>query len=183
MLNRILYRILEGVNRLLDKGHSEYMKARMNCGKDVVIKENVLIYCPERVTLADGVAVGGGVTIMAQGGVDIGEHTMIAPGVTIMSVNHDFAEMKPPSRSTQRKRPVKIGKGVFIAGGAIILPGVKVGDSSVIAAGAVVNRDVPPNSIVAGVPAKLIRERYRPNVRARDKDNLTLFDLGVEEEV
>ena len=60
MSNRILYRILEGINRLLDKGHSEYMKARMDCGKDVVIKENVLIYCPERVTLADGVAVGGG---------------------------------------------------------------------------------------------------------------------------
>jgi acetyltransferase-like isoleucine patch superfamily enzyme len=167
------YKLLYNIQRMLDKGYSEYLKSRMRCGSDVTIRENALIYCPERVNLADGVTVGSRVTIMAQGGVEVGPSTMIGPGVTILSVNHDYTQTSQ-AKATQRKRPVKIGRDVWIAGGAIILPGVKVGDNSVVAAGAVVTRDVPPNSIVAGVPAKLIRERYRSV--SKKNTTMSLFD-------
>jgi acetyltransferase-like isoleucine patch superfamily enzyme len=172
-MKKYFYRILYNIHRMLDKGYSEYLKSRMRCGEGVTLRENALIYCPERVNLADGVTIGSRVTIMAQGGVDIGTATMVGPGVTILSVNHDFSHSKD-AKVTQRKRAVKIGREVWIAGGAIILPGVKVGDYAVVAAGAVVTRDVPPNTIVAGVPAKHVRERFRTG--PKKNATLSLFD-------
>ena len=176
-MKRIFYRLMYNIHRMLDDGYSEYLKSKMRCGEGVTLRENALIYCPERVILADGVTIGSRVTIMAQGGVDIGTDTMIGPGVTILSVNHDFSHSKD-AKVTQRKRAVKIGREAWIAGGAIILPGVKVGDFSVVAAGAVVTRDVPPNSIVAGIPAKHVRERYRTG----PKKNATLSLFGETDE-
>jgi len=172
-MNRFLQKLLYKAHELLDQSHAEHMKSLMACGKDVTIRENALIYCPERITLGDGVTLGSRVTIMGQGGVEIGESTMIGPGVTILSINHDYTQPKDARVST-RKRPVSIGREAWIAGGAIILPGVKIGDFSVVAAGAVVTRDVPPNTIVAGVPAKLIRERFRTT--GKKNPTLPLFD-------
>ena len=81
-------------------------------------------------------------------GIFIGEESYIAFGATVLS--HDY------SRSV--KTDTKIGKKCFIGAKSIILPGVKVGDNSIVAAGAVVTKDVPPNTIVAGNPARIIRE-------------------------
>lgn len=81
-------------------------------------------------------------------GIHIGEYTTVTFGVAILA--HDMA------RSFQAD--TRIGKNCFIGAHSVILPGVTIGDSSIVAAGSVVNRDVPPGSIVAGNPARVIRE-------------------------
>lgn len=178
----IVYRLFDYIFRVADNLKTASLKSRMTCGKGVTIRENALIYCPERVTLSSGVYIGPRVTIMAQGGVEIGERTMVGPCVTILSVNHDFPSALQGSGAVQRKRPVSIGSDCWLAGGSIILPGVKVGDKSVVSAGAVVTADVPPNTIVAGIPARHIRERYRPREKSDSSSSLPLFDEGWEGE-
>jgi len=94
-------------------------------------------------------------TIYDMGGVDIGDLVMIGPNVNIITAGH-------PVEPSQRRayieaKPIVIEKNVWIATAVTILGGVTVGENSVIGAGAVVTKDVPANSFVAGVPAKVIR--------------------------
>jgi acetyltransferase-like isoleucine patch superfamily enzyme len=101
------------------------------------------------------VFVNHGCTAMDFGGIDIGDDVMIGPNVQLISSGH------PLDPATRRREittaPIRIGRGVWIAAGAIVLQGVTVGDDAVVAAGAVVTKDVPPRTLVAGVPAQVIR--------------------------
>ena len=93
------------------------------------------------------------------GPVTIGNHVNLAQGITITALNHNFQDNN--QRIDQQgitKNPITIGNDIWIGTNAVILPGVTIGDHSVVAAGAVVNKDVPPHSLVAGVPAKIIKE-------------------------
>lgn len=89
------------------------------------------------------------------GGIEIGDRTMIGPRVTITTLNHDI---NPETRANAMPKPVKIGENVWIGADCTILPGVTIGDNSIIGAGSVVTKDVPANVVVAGNPAKLIKE-------------------------
>ena len=94
-------------------------------------------------------------TIYDMGGVDIGDLVMIGPNVSIITVGH---AMEPSQRRKFiEAKPIVIQRNVWIATGVTILGGVTVGESSVVGAGAVVTRDVPPGTFVAGVPARVIR--------------------------
>lgn len=94
-------------------------------------------------------------TIYDLGGVDIGDLVMIGPNVNIITTSHP---LEPSQRRARiEAKPIVIERNVWIAAAATILGGVTVGENSVVAAGAVVTRDVPANSFVAGVPAKVIR--------------------------
>jgi len=86
-------------------------------------------------------------TLYDMGGVDIADRVMIGPNVNIITTSHPL----------ELSRPIVIEKNVWIATGATIIGGVTVGENSVVAAGAVVTKDVPPNSVAAGVPARVIR--------------------------
>ena len=87
---------------------------------------------------------------------------MMGTDVTIITRNHRFDRTDIPmmEQGFEEERPVYIGNDVWIGDRALILPGVHIGDGSIIAAGAVVTKDVPPYSIVAGVPARKIRDRF-----------------------
>lgn len=82
---------------------------------------------------------------------------MIGPNTLITTVNHPMSPKKRRRHLGQAK-PVTIGNDVWIGGGCTILPGVVIGNNVVVAAGAVVTKDVPDNCLVGGVPAKFIRE-------------------------
>ena len=97
------------------------------------------------------------VTILDIGPVDIGNDVMIGPGTLITTVNHPLS---PKGRRNHLgiMKPVVIGNDVWIGGNATILPGVTIGNNVVVAAGAVVTKDVPDNCVVGGVPARIIKE-------------------------
>ncbi|HEY6891403.1 MAG TPA: DapH/DapD/GlmU-related protein [Solirubrobacter sp.] len=101
------------------------------------------------------VFVNHGCTAMDFGGIDIGDDVMIGPNVQLISSGHPVDPETRRSRITMA--PIHIGRGVWIAAGATVLQGVTVGEDAVVAAGAVVTKDVPPRTLVAGVPARVIR--------------------------
>lgn len=93
------------------------------------------------------------------GPVSIGSHVNLAQGITITALNHNFEnkEQRIDSQGVSTN-PVILGDDIWIGANAVVLPGVSIGHHSVVAAGAVVTKDVPPHSLVAGVPAKIIKE-------------------------
>ncbi|MHB1287002.1 MAG: sugar O-acetyltransferase [Leptospirales bacterium] len=94
-------------------------------------------------------------TIYDMGGVCIADRVMIGPNVSIITSGHP---LEPSQRRAYiETKPISIEENVWIAAGALIIGGVTVGKNSVVAAGAVVTKDVPPNSFMAGVPARVIR--------------------------
>ena len=99
-----------------------------------------------------GVFVNHSLTCMAAGGITIDDGAMIGPNVRIVTDNHDFE-----NRMVLRCKPVHIGAKAWIGVGAIILPGVTIGENAVVAAGGVVTKDVAPNTVVGGNPAKFIK--------------------------
>lgn len=89
------------------------------------------------------------------GGLDIGDDVMIGPNVSIITTGHPLDPAQ--RRAVTIGKPIVIERNVWIAAGATIIGGVTVGENSVVAAGAVVTRDVPPNTFVGGNPARIIR--------------------------
>lgn len=110
------------------------------CGKNIFIGENVFINC--------------GCHFQDHGGIYIGDGTLIGSYVVMATINHG---QKPSERSDNFPAPIHIGKKVWIGSHATILPGVTIGDNAIVAAGAVVAKDVPANTVVGGVPAKILK--------------------------
>lgn len=104
------------------------------------------------VNIGKRVIIMSGCLMMSAGGITIEDDVQIAANVQLISNNHDLKD-----RSVIICKPVRICKHVWIGAGATILPGVTVGANSVVGAGSVVTHDVPPNAIVAGNPACLIK--------------------------
>lgn len=108
------------------------------------------------VRVGRNVFINHGCTLSDIGGIDIGDEVLLAPNVSLLSSGHPVESFERTRRVTAA--PIVIGRNVWIGAGATVLQGVTVGDDSVIAAGAVVTRDVPPSTLVGGVPARVIRE-------------------------
>jgi len=89
----------------------------------------------------------------------IGDHTGIGPGTMIFSSNHQLEPGSPYHLQPWTERDVIIGKDVWVGAASVILPGVTIGDGCVLAAGSVVTKDIPANTIVGGVPARAIKSR------------------------
>lgn len=105
-------------------------------------------------TFGKGVFINSGCRFQDQGGLTVGDFTLIGHNVVIATVNHST---KPSENRMNVYAPVRLGNHVWIGSNAVILPGVTVGDWAVVAAGAVVTRDVPAYAVVGGVPAKVIK--------------------------
>lgn len=112
-----------------------------DCGKNTVVAPNVFINM--------------GCKFQDQGGITIDEGALIGHNVVLATINHN---LRPQHRQSMTYAPIHIGRNVWIGANAVVLPGVSIGDGAVVAAGAVVTKDVPPCTIVGGVPAKKLKE-------------------------
>ena len=108
----------------------------------------------KNIRVGRGVFINSGCRFQDQGGIRIGDRCLIGHNVVIATLNHDLA---PERRADLHPAPVTLGEKVWIGSNATVLAGVGIGDAAVVAAGAVVTRDVPPRTVVGGVPAKVIR--------------------------
>lgn len=109
------------------------------------------------VIIGDHTRIGLHNTII--GPVTIGSHVNLAQGITVTALNHNFEDSdKRIDEQGVSTTPVTIEDDIWIGANAVILPGVTIGNHSVVAAGAVVTKNVPPHSLVAGVPAKIIKQ-------------------------
>ena len=108
----------------------------------------------KNITFGKDVFVNSGCHFQYQGGIAIGDGSMIGHNVVLATINHD---LDPRNNRKNHYAPITIGNYVWIGSNATILPGVTLGDWSVVAAGAVVTKDVPPYTVVGGVPAKVLK--------------------------
>jgi acetyltransferase-like isoleucine patch superfamily enzyme len=124
------------------------------------IDESTTIFPPFHTNFGRSISLGKNVFInhacsfLDIGGITIEDDVQIGPRVNLTSENHP---LDPEDRKTLLLGPILIKRNAWIGAGATILPGVTVGENAVVAAGAVVSRDVPPNTVVAGIPAKVVK--------------------------
>jgi hypothetical protein len=124
------------------------------------VDDSFLLIPPFHATGGNGIRVGRNVfinqncTLYDLGGVDIADDVMIGPNVSIITSSHPLEPSQ--RRSVTMGKPIVIERNVWIAAGATIIGGVTVGENSVVAAGAVVTKDVPANTLVGGNPARMI---------------------------
>lgn len=165
-------------------------KRSMHFGRSVIIEDDVLIdaLSHQGVQLGDNVTIARGAVIQctgvisqlgiglsmgpnsaigaysflgAQGGIQIGSDVIMGPRVNIHSEDHGYDDVDAPMRlQPVRRQGVVVENNCWIGAGAIILDGVHIGGGCVVAAGSVVKRNIPPNTVVAGSPARIVGNRH-----------------------
>lgn len=108
----------------------------------------------KNISLGNHVFINAGCKFQDQGGIVIGDGSFIGHNTVLATLDHD---LDPEKRHILHPAPIHIGSRVWIGANVVVTKGVTIGDNSVIAAGAVVTHDIPPNVIAAGVPAKVLR--------------------------
>lgn len=111
------------------------------------------------------VFINSGCHFQDQGGITIGDGSLIGHNVVLATINHGF---NPIHRGDNHPSPIVIGENVWIGSNATILPGVSIGDGAIIAAGAVVTKNVPAHTVVGGVPAHIFKEISVDSVRTSE---------------
>lgn len=108
----------------------------------------------KNITIGKNVFINSGCHFQDQGGITIGDGSLIGHNVVLATINHD---LNPENGRKNHYAPIFIGAHVWIGSNATILPGVSIGEWAVVGAGAVVTEDVPPFTVVGGVPARILK--------------------------
>ncbi|MCC6723723.1 MAG: sugar O-acetyltransferase [Saprospiraceae bacterium] len=160
-------RIFEAVSRTMELSvvlnastSTDQIRERLSEVTGQKIDSSTTVFVPfytnfgRHIRLGKGVFINHACTFLDLGGITIEDGVMIGPKVSLISENHPT---DPTTRKTLELKPVLIKRNAWIGANAVILHGVTVGENSVVAAGAVVTSDVPDNTVVGGVPAKVIK--------------------------
>lgn len=137
-----------------------------HCGLGVNIRPRVYFGSGNNISIGDHSMIGQDSIIGSRADVLIGNDVMMGPEVLIYTTNHGMEPGLPMRLQPLQPAPVHIGNDVWIGARCIILPGVTIGDGAVLAAGAVITKDVPAYAIVGGVPAKILKYRVSPATNA-----------------
>lgn len=166
----MIYKICNLIKRIWNKFISAPIKknAFASCGKNVTIGRHAAFSGAGNICVGNNVAIGtNAVFLTTLAKIKIGDHVMMGPGVTVVTGNHriDVIGKYMDEITDTDKRPEDDEDVIFegdnwIGANATILKGVTIGRGAVVSAGAVVTKDVPPYSIVGGVPAKVIKMRF-----------------------
>ncbi|MCP8317493.1 MAG: acyltransferase [archaeon] len=147
------------------------------CGKNFIAEENVRFNFGQNLELGNDVFMNRGVYLDAKGGIILGDFVALAEGVEIYT--HTHSESEHSKRSYSR---VVIKDFAKIYAHAMILPGVTVGEQAVVAAKSLVSKNVEPNMVVAGIPAKVIRERKTNGRMKGELDHIWFYDSAFQNE-
>lgn len=129
-------------------------------GAKCIVHRSAKIVSPENIVIGDFVRIGPDCHLDGTGGITIGDGTIFGPNVTILTASHNYDQTDMlPYNNTELLRSVTIGRGVWCGRQTMIVPGVSIGDGAVLAAGAVVTRNVDEGTVVGGNPAKIIKTR------------------------
>lgn len=139
-IDQIRERLSEIIDSPIDNTTTVFAPFYTNFGKFIKIGKNVFI--------------NHACTFLDMGGITIEDNVLIGPKANLITENHP---LNPADRKALITKPIIIKKNAWIGAAAIILPGVTIGENSVVAAGAVVSKDVPANVVVGGIPAKIIK--------------------------
>jgi acetyltransferase-like isoleucine patch superfamily enzyme len=163
------YMIRSGPNLILEDNVSinALSENGIKFGRNVTLSKGIIIACTGVVAhkgvglvIGDYSGINAQSYIGCQGGVTVGANVIMGPGVRIFSENHNFTHTEVPIRlQGEIRQEVVIEDDCWIGSGATILAGVRIGTGSVIAAGSIVTNDVLPYSVVAGIPARLLKTR------------------------
>lgn len=143
----------------------ELIRERLSEITGVSLDESTVVFTPFYTNFGRFIRIGKNVFInhacsfLDMGGITIEDHALIGPKVNLITENHP---LDPANRRALICKPIVIKRNAWIGAAATILPGVTVGENAVVAAGAVVSKDVPANTVVAGVPAKIIKVNSQP---------------------
>lgn len=137
-------------------------------GKRILVYPNVYLTHAYGLCVGDFFSINNGAHIDARGGITIGDYVMIGPYAVLFSSTHQYKALDAPMTTHDHEMaPLTIGNDVWIGAHAFISGGVRIGNGVVVAAGAVVTKDVPDYKIVAGCPARIIGDRIE-----KAKENL-----------
>ncbi|MET1079818.1 MAG: sugar O-acetyltransferase [Pseudomonas sp.] len=148
---------LQRYNRLLDPAQ-QHALLRERCAE---VGEATCVRAPFHCDYGFNIRLGAGVfinfncVILDVAAVSIGDGTQIGPGVQLLTADHP-RDPRQRRAGLESGKPIRIGRNVWIGAGALLLPGVSIGDDALIGAGAVVTRDVPPGRSAVGNPARLL---------------------------
>ena len=163
------YKITAGKNLIIEDNVSiNALSVNGIClGNNVSIARDSILFCTgviayrgEGITIGDRTGISARAYLAGQGGITIGNDVIMGPNVQIFSENHLFADLNLTIKEQGvTKQAVVIGNNCWLGGGSTILAGVTIGDGCVVAAGSVVTKSFPQNSVIAGIPAKLVKNR------------------------
>lgn len=146
------------INGLSEKG--------ISFGRNVTIARDSIFVCTgvlsnkgTGITIGDNSAIGAQSFLGGQGGIDIGSDVIMGPGVKIFSENHNYSAEGIIRKQGENRKGVIIEDNCWIGANTVILDGVHISNGCVVAAGSVVTKSIPCNSIIAGIPAKVIKNR------------------------
>jgi len=142
--------------RLAKANRVERLKAQLAaCGEDVIIREGVHIIAPENVRLGHHIGIGYSSVLNGRGGI-------ILENFCLLGDNNILATSSHPIEGVHFhnfwEKPITIKENAWLGANVVVLPGVTIGENAVVGAGSVVTKDVPPNSVAVGVPARVIKE-------------------------
>jgi maltose O-acetyltransferase len=128
-------------------------------GKNVNVQPGVNMHPLWNISIGNNSGIGRGSYLSAEATIEIGNDVLIGSELMILTTNHELKKDIPIIRQGMTRAPVKIGDDVWIGARVIILPGVEIGNGAVVGAGSVITKKVDPYTIVAGIPARKIRDR------------------------
>lgn len=137
---------------------------RMLCDRiesNVTIHFKTEIRCPRKLKIGKGTIIGDNAILDARCGLTMGENVNLSSNVSIYTLQHDHRDPYFRCNENQKKMSVEIEDRAWLGSNVIVLPGVHIGEGAVCCAGCVVTKDVPPYTVVAGIPAKKVAERPR----------------------